>query len=633
MKNIKKILCFLLISIMCLGLFGGCGPSEPSKPNQAALEDISIKIEPKTAYILGEEFEIEGGVLELCYDDGSTKDLAFTAEGVTVSTPDMKSLGTKTVTVEYDGFTVTYMITVANSTCTVTFDLNYSGAETTTQSVVKGAHASRPTADPARPGYRFIGWFTDRDSDTEFDFSETEITSDTTVYAHWIEVNTVTFDFNYNDAPAAKEVQVDKGESLQEASAPSATRPGYLFAGWHTSATEASVYSFGAPIEKSFTLYAHWTEIGADKTVYEVTFDYNYSGFEDRVVGVIEGQTVQSPQAPEVEGRSFLGWFTDEKDGEQYDFGKAVTENFTLYAHWKVDQYVVTFNYIIDGTVTTLRTRKVSPGDTVSAGTTPIVEGYKFVGKWYTDPEYTSEFDFSTPINEDYTLYIKPLKENKFEAEYSYIDENKAGVGSSDNFSGLKLIFVDNGTAEASNGYWVSGLYYEKAFIEFIITSDKDVTDAHLQLRLSAEWADMYLAPTSQNFGGKDYYGFEISSALAKLGAGGEVEKDAQGYALFEESTKQTFDYTPIAITGAISFEQSMVDKRPFTDYLMTTAFALRKGVNVVRLTVTNSNPPYDGTMEASAPMIDCMSIFTDATLTWTPLEQNVADKSKLNNN
>lgn len=76
-----------------------------------------------------------------------------------------------------------------------------------------------------------------------------------------------------------------------------------------------------------------------------------------------------------------------------------------------------------------------------------------------------------------------------------------------------------------------------------------------------------------------------------------------------------------------------MVDKRPFTDYLMTTAFALRKGVNVVRLTVTNSNPPYDGTMEASAPMIDCMSIFTDATLTWTPLEQNVADKSKLNNN
>lgn len=631
MKSMKKILCFLLISIMCLGLFGGCGPSEPPKPNQAALEDIAIKIEPKTAYLLGEKFEIAGGVLELYFDDGSTKDLAFTAEGVTVSAPDMQTLGTKTVTVEYDGFTATYMITVANATCTVTFDLNYSGSEATTQSVVKGTHASRPTANPARPGYRFAGWFTDRDGDTEFDFSETEIASDTTVYAHWIEVCTVAFNFNYSDAPAAKEVQIDKGESLQEASAPSATRPGYLFAGWHTSATEDAAYSFGAPIETSFTLYAHWTEIGTDKTVFEVTFHYQYFDYEDKTVEVIEGEQVAEPQRPTGDGRTFAGWFTEADGGDEYDFGDAVTQSFDLYAHWNIDQYVVTFNYVIDGTVTTLRTRKVSPGKTVSAGTTPIVEGYKFVAKWYTDPEYTSEFDFSTPVNQDYTLYIKPLKENKFEAEFTYIDEKKAGVGSSDNFSGLKLIFVDNGTASASNGYWVSGLYYNTAFIEFVITSDRDVTDAHLQLRLSAEWADMYLAPTTRNFGGRDYFGFEISSALALLGDDGGVQKDSLGYALFNEDSKLTFEYDPIAITGAITFEQSMVDKRPFTDYLMTTAFTLRKGVNVVRLTVTNSNPPYDGTMEASAPMIDCMSIFTDAVLTWDPVKENVADRSKLN--
>ena len=100
---------------------------------------------------------------------------------------------------------------------------------------------------------------------------------------------------------------------------------------------------------------------------------------------------------------------------------------------------------------------------------------------------------------------------------------------------------------------------------------------------------------------------------------------------MFDASQKLTFDYAPIAITGAISFEQSMVDKRPFTDYTMTTSFALREGVNVIRLTVTNSHAPYDGTMEASAPMIDCISIFTDATLTWNPLKENVADPGKLN--
>lgn len=30
--------------------------------------------------------------------------------------------------------------------------------------------------------------------------------------------------------------------------------------------------------------------------------------------------------------------------------------------------------------------------------------------------------------------------------------------------------------------------------------------------------------------------------------------------------------------------------------------------------------------------MIDCMSIFTDATLTWIPMEENVADPSRVNN-
>ncbi|MBP5242983.1 MAG: InlB B-repeat-containing protein, partial [Clostridia bacterium] len=479
--------------------------------------------------------------------------------------------------------------------------------------------------------YRFDGWFIAKDGDTEFDFSETKITSDITVYAHWVEVVTVTFNFNYEGAPETQTLAVDKGNSLQEANAPAATREGFIFNGWHTGETEESAYSFGSEVTASFTLFAHWTAIEDGKTTYHVTFDYNYFAYENRDIEIVEGNKVSKPQDPEGSGRTFDGWYTELEGGSKYDFDSAVTGDFTLYAHWKIEQYIVTFNYVIDGNTTTLRTRKVSPGGSVSAGNLPTVDGYRFANEWYTDAEYTTKFDFSKPVNADYNLYIKPLKENKFEAEYTYIDENKAGVGSSDNFNGLKLIFIDNGTASASNGYWVSGLYYNTAFIEFIITSDTEVTDAHLQLRLSAEWADMYLAPTNQSFGGDSYYGFEISCAPALLDSNGQPQKDNLGYTLFDTSKKLTFDYAPIAMTGAISFEQSMVDKRPFTDYLMTTTFTLREGVNVIRLTVTNSNPPYDGTMEASAPMIDRLSIFTDATLTWNPLTENIADRSKLN--
>ena len=84
--------------------------------------------------------------------------------------------------------------------------------------------------------------------------------------------------------------------------------------------------------------------------------------------------------------------------------------------------------------------------------------------------------------------------------------------------------------------------------------------------------------------------------------------------------------------TGAISFAESMVDKRPFTDYLMNDHFALKQGWNVIRLTVANNHAPYDGTMEATAPMVDCMSIYTDVPLSWTPMTENVADPEKLNN-
>lgn len=72
MKAIKTLFCSFLVSLMFLSIFSGCGGNGDPATN-AALEDISVKTTPKTEYILGEEFEIAGGVLELQYDDGTKK--------------------------------------------------------------------------------------------------------------------------------------------------------------------------------------------------------------------------------------------------------------------------------------------------------------------------------------------------------------------------------------------------------------------------------------------------------------------------------------------------------------------------------------------------------------------------------
>lgn len=71
---------------------------------------------------------------------------------------------------------------------TVSFETN-GGSEISAQTVEKGRTAGEPTA-PTKSGektsYAFLGWYSDSDFTTEFDFS-TAITADTTLYAKWLE--------------------------------------------------------------------------------------------------------------------------------------------------------------------------------------------------------------------------------------------------------------------------------------------------------------------------------------------------------------------------------------------------------------------------------------------------------------
>lgn len=74
---------------------------------------------------------------------------------------------------------------------TVTFDSN-GGSTVQSQSVTSGAKATEPTA-PTKEGFTFVGWYSDEDLETEFDF-DTAITADTTLYAKWEKSYDVTAD-------------------------------------------------------------------------------------------------------------------------------------------------------------------------------------------------------------------------------------------------------------------------------------------------------------------------------------------------------------------------------------------------------------------------------------------------------
>ena len=74
---------------------------------------------------------------------------------------------------------------------TVTFNSN-GGSTVQSQSVTSGAKATEPTA-PTKEGFTFVGWYSDGDLETEFNF-DTAITADTTLYAKWEKSYDVTAD-------------------------------------------------------------------------------------------------------------------------------------------------------------------------------------------------------------------------------------------------------------------------------------------------------------------------------------------------------------------------------------------------------------------------------------------------------
>ena len=202
----KKFSYLMLASLMTFSLVA-CGGEKVEPPiidKEKIVEDISIKTAPKTNYILGEQFEITGGVIELHYEDGTTGEIAFTDEKVTVTKPDMTTVGTKSVNVEYDGFVASYQITVSQKAFKVTLDLNYEGAPASEYiEVEEGKTASTPKA-PTRKDHKFLGWFKDKECTESFDFSSTEINANITIYAKWVRALTVTFDLG-SDSPIEKE--------------------------------------------------------------------------------------------------------------------------------------------------------------------------------------------------------------------------------------------------------------------------------------------------------------------------------------------------------------------------------------------------------------------------------------------
>lgn len=178
------------------------------------------------------------------------------------------------------------------------------------------------------------------------------------------------------------------------------------------------------------------------------------------------------------------------------------------------------------------------------------------------------------------------------EAEYTNLD-GKKGAGYSGGSDGKAMVQKDKGgAAKASNGYWVGYLYVTGLSLDFVFNSTKAVNDVTLTLRLTCEIKDITL--TSDNY---------------KVNVNG-TDID---------------NYGTITLAGA-STSDSDNYVRPFSNHKLKKKINIVEGQNTIKL-VTANNDGMGGTMYATAPMVDSITLsdYSDTNFTYEKIEDNLS--------
>ena len=280
----------------------------------------------------------------------------------------------------------------------VNFDSN-GGSAVASQSVKYGSKASRPT-DPTRAGHTFQGWYTSRDGGARYDFNQT-VTGDVTLYAHW-SVNSYTLAFDGNGGKASESSRTVQYGS--QYSLPTATRAGHTFQGWYTAKSGGTKVSPSTTMgAANTTLYAHWSV-----NAYTLAFDGNGGKASESSRKVQYGNQYGTLPTATRTGYAFQGWYTARSGGSQVSSSTTMeAANTTVYAHWTVNTYTVSFD---SNGGSAVASQSVRYGSKATQPANPTRAGHTFQG-WYTSRDGGSKYDFGTAVTGDVTLHAHWAKE------------------------------------------------------------------------------------------------------------------------------------------------------------------------------------------------------------------------------
>ena len=200
---------------------------------------------------------------------------------------------------------------------------------------------------------------------------------------------TLTFDTNGGTEIAP--IPFGKGQKI---TVPTTTKEYFTFDGWYADAQFTTQFDqFNKMPDNDVTVYAKWISGESGKII----FNTNGGSAVEDLTGAV-GQTVSRPADPTKEGYVFGGWYMDAECTSLYVFGTMQRGTLTLYAKWSKDGNYNYVTYILNGVSTVIPVLRNS--NAVIPAQNDDVEC-----SWYTDDEYTTEYNFNLSVNTDLKLY------------------------------------------------------------------------------------------------------------------------------------------------------------------------------------------------------------------------------------
>ena len=357
------------------------------------------------------------------------------------------------LTTEHNGTVVLYAQWIANTyrvsldgttttvgkTFTVSFNLNGAlGTAPSAQTVNNSVGLIYPNI-PTRSGYIFGGWYTTSScSGNPYNFAS-EVTSDVTLYAKWVQPNSFTGILSMNGSTGS----ISYGQSIKYYAFVSLVDQTITLYTTHTSG-DPKIYLYNASKSElasnddsnnrgnsdseikynvkagvlyyvGFGCYSSSNGTGRLYLVGSATPSAGGKTVGSTTIGITADVTFGSSFTLSTDisrtGYSFAGWYdgidgtgTQYTDADGYSvrvWDKA--ENTTLYAKWNVNQYTISF---VSNGGSTVDAITQDYGSTVLEPTKPSWVEKSFVG-WFTDSSLTNEYRFTTMPAENITLYAK----------------------------------------------------------------------------------------------------------------------------------------------------------------------------------------------------------------------------------